>query len=156
MSRVKVTAAQAKAMGLPITSWKRTPEHRKAARKVEVDQHALFLAACNSWKLPNAIPEYQFHPERKWRADWAFADIDLLVEIEGGIWTEGRHTRGAGFTADLEKYKAAIVLGWFVLRVTPQQVESGEAFRWIKEIAESMGWEEGREKILADIINDMV
>ena len=43
-------------------------------------------------------PEYRFHPTRKWRLDW-FHESGVGVEIEGGIWTKGRHTRGKGFLA---------------------------------------------------------
>ena len=44
------------------------------------------------------------------------------MEIEGGVWSGGRHTRGIGFVKDMEKYNAAASLGWRVFRFTPQQV----------------------------------
>jgi very-short-patch-repair endonuclease len=44
------------------------------------------------------------------------------VEIEGGVWRGGRHTTGAGFTRDCEKYLAASALGWMVLRLTPDMI----------------------------------
>ena len=60
--------------------------------------------------------EYRFHPERKWRFDFANPHMKVAVEIEGGAFSGGRHTRGAGFVADCEKYNQATVLGWRVLR----------------------------------------
>jgi len=60
--------------------------------------------------------EYKFHPKRRWRFDFAFPLIKIAVEIEGGVWSGGRHTRGAGFIKDMEKYNAAVLLGWRVLR----------------------------------------
>jgi len=57
----------------------------------------------------------------------------LAAEIEGGAWTQGRHTRGKGFIADMEKYNCAVLMGWHILRFTPTQVESGEAALTVKE-----------------------
>jgi very-short-patch-repair endonuclease len=66
--------------------------------------------------------EYRFHPYRRWRFDIAVPDLMVAVEIEGGIWSGGRHTRGKGYQGDMEKYNAAQMLGWKVLRYTPDQV----------------------------------
>lgn len=86
-----------------------------------------FDVQCTALGLPQPAGEYRFHPTRKWRADWCFVAAKLMVEVEGGAWTNGRHTRGAGFVADLEKYAEATILGFRILRVTPQQVANGEA-----------------------------
>lgn len=77
--------------------------------------------------LPLPRIEYKFHPERKWMFDFAWVKRKLAVEIEGGSWAQGRHTRGSGFAADCEKYNAAALLGWRVLRFTGEQIESGYA-----------------------------
>lgn len=73
------------------------------------------------------IPEYEyrFHPSRKWRFDCAWREHMIALEIEGGIWSQGRHTRGAGFLGDMEKYNAAVLLGWRVIRTTPQTLVDG-------------------------------
>lgn len=55
---------------------------------------------------------------RDWRFDFAWPDAMVAVEVEGGTWTRGRHVRGGGFRGDCEKYNAACVLGWRVLRFT--------------------------------------
>ena len=68
----------------------------------------------------DACDEFKFHPSRKWRADFAIPSKRLLIEIEGGAWSGGRHTRGAGFVGDMEKYNAAAVLGYRVLRYQPK------------------------------------
>ena len=69
---------------------------------------------------PDACAEFKFHPSRKWRADFAIPSRRLLIEIEGGAWSGGRHTRGAGFVGDMLKYNAAAILGYRVLRYQPQ------------------------------------
>lgn len=68
------------------------------------------------------VPEYKFHPTRKWRFDFAWPENKIAMEVEGGVWTGGRHTRGAGFLKDCEKYNAAASLGWRIFRFTPKQI----------------------------------
>jgi hypothetical protein len=80
-----------------------------------------------------ARPEYRFTLDRKWLFDLAVPDVRLAFEIEGGAWTRGRHTRGKGFIADIEKYNTATLLGWRVLRCTPEQVLKGEFKVWLSE-----------------------
>lgn len=64
----------------------------------------------------------------------AFGVDKIAIEIEGGAWTRGRHTRGAGFIRDMEKYNHAALLGWRVLRFTPQDVLTGKAIAFIKRV----------------------
>lgn len=61
--------------------------------------------------------EHRFHPKRRWRFDVAFPALKVAVEIEGGVYTGGRHTRGSGFIKDCEKYNEASALGWTVVRI---------------------------------------
>jgi very-short-patch-repair endonuclease len=80
--------------------------------------------------------EHKFHPKRRWRFDYIIFNPRMCrtaVEIEGAIWTQGRHTRGSGYTKDLEKYREAAVLGWRVLRFSTQEVLNGTARAFIKE-----------------------
>ena len=79
-------------------------------------------------------PEYRFYPPRRWRVDYAIIDLKIAVEIEGGAYSGGRHVRGKGYIADMEKYNRATLEGWRVLRYTPQQID--DIIRDIKEIGE--------------------
>lgn len=73
--------------------------------------------------LPDPDTEYQFHPDRKWRFDFAWPDKKLAVEINGGQWQQGRHTRaGKGYENDLEKMNAAQLAGYTVLQFTPDMI----------------------------------
>lgn len=76
--------------------------------------------------VPPFVREYKFYPNRKWRIDFAWPSI-LALEIEGGSWVTGRHTRGSGFAKDMEKYNALAIAGYRLLRITPQQIETGDA-----------------------------
>lgn len=77
-------------------------------------------------------PEFKFHPDRKWRFDYAWPDHKIAVEVEGGIWIGGRHTSGSGFAKDMEKYNAATCLGWRLLRVQPKHLMTKETSDMIK------------------------
>ena len=70
--------------------------------------------------LSPPVSEHRFHPVRKWRFDYAWPELKIALEVEGGAWTGGRHTTGKGFVADMEKYNTAAALGWRVIRTTPQ------------------------------------
>ena len=76
--------------------------------------------------------EFQFHTTRKWRADFHIKNTKLLIEVEGGIWSGGRHTRGKGYIGDMEKYNAATMMGYQVLRFSTEQVTSRFAIKQIE------------------------
>lgn len=72
---------------------------------------------------------------RDWRFDFALVQLKIAVEIEGGVFTGGRHTRGKGFQADCEKYNQATVLGWAVLRFTASHIQTGQALEMIQKFS---------------------
>lgn len=78
--------------------------------------------------------EFRFHPKRKWRADFHLNSKKILIEVEGGIWSGGRHTRGKGYIDDMEKYNAATMMGYQVLRFSTEQVKSGLAIQQIEKM----------------------
>lgn len=78
--------------------------------------------------------EYKFHPKRKWRADFLITGTKILIEVEGGIWSGGRHTRGKGYIGDMEKYNSAAMMGFTVLRFSTEQVKAGVAIKQIEQL----------------------
>ncbi|AWL28992.1 hypothetical protein DJ533_10655 [Acinetobacter defluvii] len=78
--------------------------------------------------------EFKFNPERKWRADFHLIGKMILIEVEGGIWSNGRHTRGKGYLGDMEKYNSAQELGYSVYRYSTEQVKSGKAIDEIRRL----------------------
>lgn len=71
--------------------------------------------------------EYRFDTDgRGWRFDFAFPEKKIAIEIEGGVWSGGRHTRGYGYKADIEKYNAAAMQGWKLNRFTADDLRSGK------------------------------
>ena len=73
--------------------------------------------------LPSPSPEFKFYPTRKWRFDYCYPEKKIAIEIEGGAFTKGRHTRGLGFINDMEKYNHAVLMGWKLLRYTPTNID---------------------------------
>ena len=86
--------------------------------------------------------EWRFHPTRLWRFDYVlgnFVDSQhwehdfIALEIEGGLFVRGRHSRAKGYEQDCIKYSTAAMLGWRVLRFSTQQVLRGTAKAFLAE-----------------------
>lgn len=82
----------------------------------------VFTVICKTDLGVECVKEYQFHPTRKWRFDYAIPAHKIALEVEGGVWTAGRHTRPQGFLGDIEKYNTATLMGWRVFRTTPTEL----------------------------------
>ena len=89
--------------------------------------------------LPPYVTEHRFHPTRRWRFDYCWPELKIAVEVHGGEHSNGRHTRGGGFTGDREKMNEAAIYGWTVLEVTSAQVRSGQMRQWLDRIFEHKG-----------------
>lgn len=92
-----------------------------------------FSALCRAAGLPEPVAECRFAPPRRWRFDFSWPAQKVALEVEGGVWTRGRHTRGAGYLTDMVKYNRAAILGWCVLRCTPATLRSEATFTLIRE-----------------------
>lgn len=84
----------------------------------------IFEQLCIANGLPKPTPEYQFHAARKWRIDYYFEcdSVRVALEVEGGVHVGGRHTRGTGFEADIEKYNELAAHGILLVRCQPKQL----------------------------------
>ena len=102
-------------------------------------KHDLFRQLCIAHNLPEPVSEYKFHPRRKFRFDFFFVDSGVAVEIEGGIWTGGRHTRGSGYQKDMEKYNLALLQGYVVYRITPSQIKKTRTYNELKQLITNRG-----------------
>lgn len=103
-------------------AWK----EREVARDAPTPLYPL-VDLCRMARIAEPVPEFRFHPTRKWRFDYAWPLHMLALEVDGGVWTQGRHTRGAGAIADMEKLSEAAILGWRVLYVVPDDLKNGVA-----------------------------
>lgn len=96
---------------------------RQAAARHSLE--AAMLLSLRALKLTGGMTtQHAFHPTRKWRFDFAWPDAKLALEVDGGTFSGGRHTRGKGFEEDCIKLNEAAKLGWFVLRATGRLVKN--------------------------------
>jgi very-short-patch-repair endonuclease len=97
-----------------------------------------FALHCQAYLHPvdQPVREHQFC-NRKWRFDFAWPSKKVAVEVEGGTsFGKSRHSKGAGFERDAEKYNRAAREGWIVLRYSTRMVIAGDA---INEVVEVLG-----------------
>lgn len=72
--------------------------------------------------LPEPCFEYQFHPVRKWRFDLAWPEKRVAIEVQGGIWMQGRHVQPAALIREYEKLNSAAIHGWRLLYILPDDL----------------------------------
>ena len=96
------------------------------------------IAILKKLGLPEPKKEYRFFPKRKWKIDYFFEDVGLAVEIEGGVWKNGRHNRASGFVKDIEKYNAITELGYYLLRYQPNQINYDQILYMYIQLKKSM------------------
>jgi hypothetical protein len=102
-----------------------TPRPKPTAALRESPGEAALAAALrlHGKDLPAPEREYVFAPPRRWRADFRWTG--LLVEVDGGTYAPGGG-RHAG-DKDKEKTNMAAVLGYRLLRFSPQQIAADPA-----------------------------
>lgn len=117
-----------------------TADLPKLARQTEKEKHVLaMLFAIRAAGLPEPNQEVRFHPVRLWRMDMAYPRLKIAVEIHGGIYSQGRHVRGDGFTEDRIKMAEAQLLGWLVLEITPGMIKDGRALDLLERALKARG-----------------
>jgi very-short-patch-repair endonuclease len=64
---------------------------------------------------------------RKFRADFLCPGLKMIIEINGGQYNSGRHTRGGkGYETDLTKLNLAQMNGYKIIQFTYQMLQRGE------------------------------
>ena len=116
-----------------------TNRAKAAAHKAPKQPSVLESRFMTLWDVlggPALEREYKFHPKRRWKADFASHEAQVLIEVEGGVWTRGRHLSPKGFINDAEKYLAATLMGWSVLRLVSDQLTPellGEIIAYVRD-----------------------
>jgi very-short-patch-repair endonuclease len=115
---------------------RRKSKPKSKTKEMRPDYEAAFLSQIRERGLPEPVREYRFIPNRRYRFDFAWVNLKMTVEIEGGTWSRvntGRHTRGSGFQRDCIKYNTAALLGWKVFRFPSNMILSGQAISFLED-----------------------
>lgn len=71
---------------------------------------------------------------RKFKADFFWPQFGLVVEVDGGTWNGGRHTRGSGFESDCTKQAIAVANGYAYLRFASRHIQNGDALDFVEAV----------------------
>lgn len=82
------------------------------------------------------IHHHKFMDSRKFEFDFAFPDLKLAIEVQGGIWITSGHTKGKGIKQDHDKNQNACALGWQILYCCPDDIKKGVAIKFIEKTIE--------------------
>jgi very-short-patch-repair endonuclease len=93
-----------------------------------------FALQLKAYRINGWVREYRFDPVRRWRFDFAWPDLQLAVELQGGIFgRKSGHNTGAGIRNGMEKLNRAQIAGWTVLQFYVDDVKSGAAALLVSE-----------------------
>lgn len=110
----------------------------------------LFLRGWEHQGGPELVEEHAFAEKlapgavgagRLWRFDFAHLPTKTAFEIDGGTFSRGRHNQGSGSKKDYEKFLAAHLAGWRVVRLTGSQISAVVIAGLIAELRGRMGSE---------------
>jgi hypothetical protein len=80
---------------------------------------------------PSLVKEYRFHVARRWKFDYYHEPTMTAIELEGGLYSGGRHSRAEGYLSDIEKYNAASMQGIVILRLGTGQVDAAHIAEFV-------------------------
>lgn len=117
---------------------------RKLAARAKREQfERMFAQQFAALRLAAPLPQFKFAKAlgREWTADFAWPDLKLLLEVDGGVWRRGggAHSHPSNILRDMEKQNDATLLGWRVLRFSTDEVKSGHAVRFVERVMDSRG-----------------
>lgn len=119
-----------------------TTRNKKRARtaktkKITPPATDVFTQICAKELSVECVKEYRFYKNRQWRFDYALPKYKIAIEVEGGVWTQGRHVRPVGFLGDMNKYNMATLMGWRLFRTTPKKLLTNDTLKLLKNAINS-------------------
>ena len=121
---------------------------KRRSRNARFEEQLAF--EIRSFKLPEPHEQFRWATEltnangrpRQFKADFAWPAYRLLVEVQGGIWMPGGggHSHPMHLQKDIDKQQCAVLLGWFLLPVTTDEVKQGKAIGLVQRALAARGW----------------
>lgn len=115
---------------LPMAKAAVSAPKRPSRNSLLEERVAAFISSAG---LPTPVRELRFAPPRMFRWDFCWPDRGIALEVQGGIWIHGAHSRGAGLADDCDKVNLAALHGWHVFKITERQIRDGSAFELIRK-----------------------
>lgn len=110
------------------------------SRAVKKDYKAEFLSQLRLCGLPAPDKEVRFTQRRRWRFDFAYVDLKLAIEYQGGVYHAGMgHQTVSGMERDCLKFSTAASLGWRVMPINAGMVRRGEAVQLVEQALRNGG-----------------
>lgn len=97
------------------------------------NKYPLFPKLCQQYGLPIPEAEYRFSQDRRWRMDFAWPEYKVYLEVDGGIWINGGHSRGVGIIKDHEKQNTASIQGWRILKCQPKYINTIDTLNMVRD-----------------------
>ena len=93
-----------------------------------------FIRMLDQSRVSGFVRQHRFAPPRQWRLDFAWVDIKLGVEIDGGIYRKLGHQTLKGMLNDAEKAEALLQRDWTLYRIPGPWLVKRDRRIWRHEI----------------------
>lgn len=132
--RLRAHDQTAKTAAAPAPRKRKSPKPTGAPRKDEVQRkespiEALLAYQIHSAGLPEPKRNYLFLADRKCELDFAWPELKVAIEVQGMV-----HRIKRQFKSDIEKKALALLAGCRVLEVGGDEIRSGQALAWVKDL----------------------
>jgi very-short-patch-repair endonuclease len=85
-----------------------------------------------AWELDYQERYSRSKRSKRYRLDFAHPDSRTGIEIQGGVYSRGRHVTGSGYERDCKKYNLAYTSGWTIFLLTSTMAKDAA---WLAVIA---------------------
>ena len=108
----------------------------KITKKITPDYNGKIAAALKVLGI-EAVQEYRFCQERRFRFDLAIPSLKIAIEANGGSYKKGNsgHSSGKGIIRDAKKANIAVMHGWKLFSFTTPDFQGG---MWEYKIAQQI------------------